>query len=127
MAFIKKGLLSSEGIRTNYLDQAHNPDYATGKEVLSESQGLLMLYAAKNGDKSLFDRAYECVNETLDNEQLISYRYIPSEDRVYAINAAIDDLRIIKGLLVAGEQFENEGYTQAAIKSKKQHRENGGK
>ncbi len=106
--FVSQRLATADGgIRTNYLDKAPNAELATGAEVLSESMGLMMLYALKAGDQSLFDRSCAFVKERLDTGEILSYRYSP-EDGAYHVNAFLDDLRIIRALLLAYEAFGGE-------------------
>lgn len=92
------------GVRTNYLDKAFNVELAGGAQVLSESMGLWMLYAAETGDQALFDRSLGFVESRLDTGALISYRYSP-EDGAYPVNAFVDDMRIVRALLLAQEAF----------------------
>jgi len=99
------------GIRTNYLDKPHQRDYATGGEVLSESMGLIMLYAVGNGDEGLFQRSFAFVREYLDTGTILSYRY--GEDGPYHVNAFVDDIRIIRALILAGDAF-GQGYLDTA-------------
>jgi hypothetical protein len=112
--FVQQKLMENGGIRTNYLDQDFKAGYATGGEVLSESQGLYMLYAAQKKDEAAFGQAFSFTQDKLDNGFLFSYRYDPSGKHQYNMNAALDDLRIINALLAAGESFNNAEYTGRA-------------
>jgi hypothetical protein len=107
-------MIRNGGVRTNYLDQEYQSGYATGGEVLSESQGLYMLYAAQKKDEESFGQAYSYVRENLDNTFLLSYRYDPSGEHQYNMNAALDDLRIISALLAAEDSFQNTEYMAQA-------------
>ncbi len=101
--FIENKMVTQQGgIRTNYLDTLHNANLATGAEVLSESMGLIMLYAAGIQDEALFKRSMDFVEEYLDTGNTISYRYGKSP---YYVNAFIDDIRIIRALILAGDAF----------------------
>lgn len=115
MNFVTSKLMHDGAIRTNYVDTPFVSDYATGEEILSESQGLFMLYAAKINNKTLFDSAYSLVTKTLDNGMTLSYRYTPNEKEVYPVNAAIDDLRIIKSLFLASNTFNDSSYKDKAL------------
>lgn len=99
------------GIRTNYLDKPHRRDYATGAEVLSESMGLVMLYAVGTGDEALFQRSLAFVEEYLDTGTIFAYRY--GEGGAYHVNAFVDDIRIVRTLILAGDVFD-EGYLDTA-------------
>ncbi len=112
--FVQQKMLEGGGVRTNYLDQDYKAEYATGSEVLSESQGLYMLYAAQKKDESSFLQAYTYTLEHLDNGMLFSYRYDPSGGHVYNMNAALDDLRIISAVRTAGENFGDTELTDKA-------------
>jgi len=43
------------GIHTNYLDSITTGEKTRGHDVLSESEGLIMLYAVETGNKELFN------------------------------------------------------------------------
>lgn len=106
--FIKNELISQHGgVRTNYLDTPHRSEYATGSEILSESQGLLMLYALNITNKELFAETFAFVNDYLNLEETISYRY-DDDGRTYYVNSSIDDMRIIRALIFAGDEFDKE-------------------
>lgn len=112
--FIQSKMITEQGgVRTNYLDQPHQHEYAVGHEVLSESMGLLMLYAAAREDEKLFERAYGFVQSNLDTGDLISYRYDP-DGGVYHVNAFVDDMRIVSALLLAEDVFGG-GYIDEAL------------
>lgn len=112
--FIHSEMITEQGgVRTNYLDQPHQHEYAVGDEVLSESMGLLMLYAVSREDEELFERAYGFVQSNLDTGSLISYRYDP-DGEVYHVNAFVDDMRIVRALILAEDVFDG-GYIDEAL------------
>lgn len=103
--FLNSEMITPQGgVRTNYLDKAHNADFATGAEVLSESMGLIMLYAVGTGDEGLFQRSLAFVQEYLDTGTILSYRY--GKDGAYPVNAFVDDMRIIRALILADNLFD---------------------
>ncbi len=103
--FIKNEMITQQGgVRTNYLDTVHDENLATGAEVLSESMGLLMLYAVAAHDEALFKSSLDFVQENLDTGNIISYRY-SVENGSYHVNAFIDDIRIIRALILADGVF----------------------
>jgi len=103
--FLTDNMITEQGgVRTNYLDKTWNAELATGPEVLSESMGLLMLYAVELRDEALFQRSLRFVEDYLDTGRILSYRYSP-ESGVYGVNAFVDDIRIVRALLRAGETF----------------------
>lgn len=114
--FVKTYMLTDGGMLTNYHEKPHNTELATGNEVLSESQGLLLNYTAQIADRDTFDQVYAYTKEHLDNRKIFSYRYNPDakDANEYPMNAAVDDLRIIKGLFAAGEVFSDKSLTRAA-------------
>ena len=113
--FLTGNMLTEQGgVRTNYLDKAENAELATGAEVLSESMGLLMLYAVEIRDEVLFGRLLHFVEGYLDTGAILSYRYSP-ESGAYTVNAFVDDIRIIRALLKADEALGG-GYLNTALK-----------
>lgn len=104
---IEQMLSETGGIRTNFLDVQHQVLLATGHEVLSESQGLMMQYAVDMDDELLFDQIFSFVEESLSRNTIISYRYDP-DGQAYHVNAAIDDLRIIGALFSAGHDLDTQ-------------------
>lgn len=112
--FLADNMITEQGgVRTNYLDKAKNADLATGVEVLSESMGLLMLYAVELRDEALFQRSLRFVEDYLDTGRILSYRYSP-ESGAYGVNAFVDDIRIVRALLEADEAFGG-GYLDTAL------------
>ncbi len=103
--FVSENLTTDDGgIRTNYLDKAPSEQLATGAQVLSESMGLMMLYAVKTGDQARFESLLGFVKTRLDTGEILAYRYAPVGG-AYHVNALIDDLRIIRALLLANDAF----------------------
>ncbi|MDL2253649.1 hypothetical protein LJC49_06185 [Ruminococcaceae bacterium OttesenSCG-928-I18] len=113
--FVLNHMLEEGGVRTNYLDGTRVYEFATGSDVLSESQGLLMRYAVVVEDQILFEQAHEYVQDNLLlDDTLISYRY-SEEYRLFPMNAIVDDFRIIRALLEAAQVFEEESYKSRAL------------
>lgn len=112
--FVKDHMVTAQGgIRTNYLDKPAEKEQATGAEVLSESMGLWMLYMVAIHDEALFQSALGFVQDELDTGRILSYRY-STDVGAYPVNAFIDDARIIRALLLAGETFAS-GYRDEAL------------
>lgn len=85
------------------------------RDVLSESEGLAMLYYVFVKDEQKFSMHYEFVkNNMLLKTNLISWRV--GEDFSYSSSAAIDDLRIIRALIFASNEFNNKEYQSLARK-----------
>ncbi|MGF7048868.1 hypothetical protein J2T13_003376 [Paenibacillus sp. DS2015] len=112
--FIINRLSGSDGIFTNYLDTDQALNVATGHEVLSESEGLMMRYYVMTKQQDAFDKEWALAKQTLNLSSGFSYRYSPKTDKRYSLNAAVDDLRIIRALYEAGDMFEDARYTEEA-------------
>lgn len=114
--FVKNHMLSDGGMITNYHEKPYSTELATGNEVLSESQGLLLNYTAEIADRAVFDEVYKYTKDYLDTGKIFAYRYNPGGEDVkgYSMNAAVDDLRIVKALFNAGEVFSDRSLTRAA-------------
>lgn len=68
-------------------------------EVLSESQGLGLLYAVSVQDKDLFDKILGYIKAFLWKEGLAAWRM--EDGKAGSVNALIDDLRIYRALVEA--------------------------
>ncbi|MGN0709737.1 MAG: glycosyl hydrolase family 8 [Anaerovoracaceae bacterium] len=79
--------------------------------VLSESQGLMMKYAAETGDRGLFDSAWKYTKKNLlIDGGLASWKL--EDGKASDVNALLDDLRIYEALLEADEKWGS--YDKAA-------------
>lgn len=107
--FVKNKMLSDGGMMTNFHEKPRNEALAAGSEVLSESQGLLLNYTADIADRTTFDEVYNFTREHLDDGSIIAYRYDPDsvDGDQFRVNAAVDDLRIMKALFHAGSVFSD--------------------
>lgn len=102
------------GIKTNYLNEKNDGDITKGDSVLSESEGLMLLYYLERDDKEGFNKTFEYIkNNMLLSNGLISWRV--DGDKRSAVSATIDDLRIIKALIMGGEKWNNLKYRYYAI------------
>lgn len=97
------------GIKTNYHLPAKDYYNASGEEVLSESMGLMMLHYVYTKNEPAFEKLRLFCEENLKNNAIYVYR------EGFYTNALIDDFRIIEALLLAGETFDNENYTNEAL------------
>jgi hypothetical protein len=110
--FIKESMSSqSGGIYTNYLENPKVEEMASGHEILSESEGLIMLYYARIQDKEEFDKHFNIVKDKmLDKTGLVRWR-IKEDDHTLSISSAsIDDLRILRALIHAYEVWNDKDY-----------------
>lgn len=112
--FIVGQLSGANGIYTNLRDTEQAAEAATGHEVLSESAGLMMRYYALTGQRNPFDAEWAKAKQTFDISAGFSYRYSPARNKRYMLNAAVDDLRIIRALYEAGQAFKDDSYTNQA-------------
>lgn len=102
------------GIKTNYLNEKNDGDITKGDSVLSESEGLMLLYYLERDDKEGFNKTFEYIkNNMLLSNGLISWRV--DGDKRSTVSATIDDLRIIKALIMGGEKWNNLKYRYYAI------------
>lgn len=109
MEAVVTSLLMGEdgGIHTSYLPEDGSP---TGEDVLSESQGMMMRYAAAAGDMAVFDRVWQYVQEHLTEGGLA--QWVSSDTgKTSTVNATLDDLRIGRALLESpGHAEEGDAY-----------------
>lgn len=112
--FIRETMSGPDGVWTNYIDTEQNKEVATGHEVLSESASLFLRYQALAGKREEFAASWDQARRVFDRERLFSYRYSPKQGKQYPLNAAVDDLRMIRALYEAGEAFGDKTYTAEA-------------
>ncbi|MDD6796398.1 MAG: glycosyl hydrolase family 8 [Clostridiaceae bacterium] len=117
--FIDNNLTNKDGsIKTNYKDVDSDGDITKGKAVLSESEGMLLLYYLDRNDKEKFDNVLSYIKEKMILENgLVSWRV--TEEKREGTSATIDDLRIIKALLLASERWNKISYRNTAFKISK--------
>ena len=97
--FLLENMLGEDGgLFTTYMDKRGAPP--TGRDVLSESQGLLMEYAALTRNRALFERCWQYARERLGREGLFAW-YATGDGKQADANALIDDLRIYRALTSA--------------------------
>ena len=80
--FVNNKLLGEDGgIHTNYINENSEGDITRGHAVLSESEGLMLLYSLEKNDKDNFDVTLNYIknNMLLDNN-LLSWR-IDGDDK----------------------------------------------
>lgn len=80
--------------------------------TLSESVGLVMNYSVLSGRKALFDKEFTFLNDKLlDDGRFVRWR---AGTRKAFCNASIDDLRILRALMDAYDEWKNEDYIRTA-------------
>lgn len=112
--FIKQNLMKTEyGIYTNYLESSNKDEITKGHSVLSESQGLWMLYAVGANNKDDFEESFNIIKDKmLISNRLIAWRYDNNE--VSNVSSTIDDLRIIKALIYGYDRWGDKKYRYLA-------------
>lgn len=100
--FITSKLTGEYGVYTNFIETDQSAEAASGHEVLSESASLRMLAAVRSGQQERFAEQWQLAKQTFDIKSGFSYRYSPKQQKLYPLNAAVDDLRMIQALYEAG-------------------------
>lgn len=116
--FIEESMSSkSGGIHTNYLESNRVEEMASGHEILSESEGLIMLYYTRIQDNEKFNKHFNIVkNKMLDKTGLVRWRIKEENYNLSTSNATIDDLRIIRSLIYAYDIWEDKEYYETLEK-----------
>lgn len=97
--FVTKYMMDGDGgIHSSYVPGSQ---VNINSQVLSESQGLGLLYAVSVKDKELFDKILGYIKAFLWKEGLAAWRM--EEGKTDSVNALIDDLRIYRALVGAEE------------------------
>lgn len=113
--FIQKKMLTKQGIYTNFVDTKNRQTgAATGHELLSESAGMWLQYLAESHQYRAFRQFYRATVTTFGDSGQFSYRYDPRNKKRFAVNATLDDLRIIRALNLYDAQTKTNHYRQAA-------------
>ncbi|WP_191988163.1 glycosyl hydrolase family 8 [Levilactobacillus enshiensis] len=113
--FVSAKLKTSQGIYTNYVDTSRRTaDAATGHELLSESAGMWLEYLATQHDYQQFRTFYQATVKTFGSHGQFSYRYDPRSRKRFAVNATLDDLRIIRALNLYDALTKTKRYQQTA-------------
>lgn len=114
LQFIEQKLQSDGGVFTNYLPSREKKDWAAGHSVLSESQGLMLKYYVRTGNRDGAAKAIAFVQEHLDTGSILSYR-LDEDLFLYKVNAAVDDLRLTGAMLEAADTFNQPEYRDLAL------------
>ncbi|MYL36324.1 glycosyl hydrolase family 8 [Halobacillus litoralis] len=117
LTFLKTSLTNDNHTPATYMkpETALDSDEVQGRESLSESMGFLLLYAVEAGKESLFEEQYQLlVDYFMDEEGLIYWKIDSSGSPGVPVNALVDDLRIVKALYAAGDQWNKTKYTDTA-------------
>ena len=109
LAFVQNHLMTADGGVQLHV-QAQTAPSPSGQDVLAESQGLLMEYAALTGNENLFRTVYGYVQNNLDADGLLRW-YGTAAGQPAQVNALLDDLRVLRALSAGQQRFG--GYADA--------------
>jgi hypothetical protein len=114
--FVAQHLMdNSGGIYTNLREDAAKVEHmATGHQMLSESTGLMMLFAVKQHRQDLFAQQYAFLNDYLVGPHVLKWVVDKENQSVVNTNATIDDLLIIRSLLLAADHWNQPVYAKKA-------------
>ena len=101
-AFLRESLMDASGaVCSSY--SVRNHQVVPGPNILSETQGLMMLYAVRQNDQALFDHLLGYVRDSMTVNGLAVWRMNADNDA--RVNASLDDLRILEALQLAEEAW----------------------
>lgn len=109
LSFVSRMLTRDGGICTNNIGAEGSEELASGREVLSESEGLMLCYYAAASDREQFEKPLSFIKSKLDSGTIISYRLREDGSR-FSVNATVDDLRILRGLTRGASEFSEPDY-----------------
>ena len=112
--FINNNLSDENGIYTNYLEKESVGDETKGHYVLSESEGLMMLYGVETGNKDIADTHLKIIENMMMENDLVSWRVKGEEKSM--VSSTIDDLRIVKASALAYKRFDDTKYRKMFFK-----------
>ncbi len=102
-AFIEGQMSDGEGGFYTNTDTRGNSPF--GKDVLSESQGLMLMYALSVDDRVLFDKTWQFTKTNLLKNGIAAW-YVSADGVSANVNALLDDLRIWFALYQAGLKWD---------------------
>lgn len=97
--FVLAGLLQNDGSIVSDYTILPDGKIQKGNTVLSESLGILLEFAAERGNQQLFNQVLHFINEDMTVSGLVSWK--STDGTKAAVNATLDDLRIISALAAA--------------------------
>ncbi|CAH2214547.1 glycosyl hydrolase family 8 [Tepidibacter aestuarii] len=110
--FLLENMSNNEtAIYTNYLDFLNsNEDIAKGKDILSESQGLILLYLLNRDNKDGFDKVLKFSFDKMKLKNNTFAWKIRGNNYISNSNALIDDFRILRALIGAHDKWNDKIY-----------------
>jgi hypothetical protein len=116
--FVRHFLDPSGGVYTN-LKNNHSEettDVVNNHVFLTESTGILLNYAVNQQNKALYQQQVHFLNQNLRTKWgVLRWFYDPQGERTAESNASIDDLRVIRGLLLGYKQWKNDSDLNLAL------------
>lgn len=113
-----KLMVDNQGIKTNFKENESEGDITKGKSILSESEGMMLLYYIDRDKQREFDEILSYVEDNMILKSgVVSWRIEGGE--ISNTSATIDDLRIVKALLLASERWKDTSYRSLAFKISK--------
>ncbi len=97
LSFVQEHLTTSDGGVQLHV-QADSSDSPSGQDVLSESQGLIMEYAALTHNEDLFTCAYRYTEDQLESDNGLLRWYGTKTGSTAQVNALLDDLRVLQAM-----------------------------
>ncbi|UOQ48292.1 glycosyl hydrolase family 8 [Gracilibacillus caseinilyticus] len=116
-AFIQRWFTNDNGTLATYIldNEEADADYVQGREALSESVGLCMVYAVEKQDVELFEEAYQMFQVHFYREDgFIPWKLTEAGVAEVTTNALVDDLRILHALYQADELWNRDEYRETA-------------
>lgn len=113
-----KLMVDNQGIKTNFKENESEGDITKGNSILSESEGMMLLYYIDRDEQGEFDEILSYVEDNMILKSgVVSWRIEGGE--ISNTSATIDDLRIVKALLLASERWRDTSYRSLAFKISK--------
>ena len=115
--FIKTELTNKKGgVYSNYYTGYHiNPADGQNHQILSESMGLYLRYLYFSEEKKEFEKEVLFIKKHLLTPFGLLYWRLNENGEKENSSASIDDLRIIRYLLLAGSQWNRKNYIELAL------------
>lgn len=101
--FVTKHFMKNGLVQTN-IKSTEQGELASGEDLLSESVGLMLQYYLKTDQEAAFEAHLSLANSLLlKSNGLYQWRFRSGQE--LTVSASVDDLRIIKALLLASEKW----------------------
>lgn len=115
--FIHQWLQNENGTIATYITENNevDSDLVKGRESLSETLGLSMIYALEKEDRKSFNTMHSILNKYfLESNGFIHWKLNKNGKSEVSANALIDDYRIVGALLSAYEKWDEEQFLDSA-------------